>query len=257
VIDWDVLKSLLGNGPWILLGLAFVTALEHLRPARPPGTYWRKQFFLDAGAFAVVMASSKLLQPVIQYLNDQLSPLRPEVMDGWLPVWAKVVLVLLVSDFAEYWLHRAMHGFSGPGKLLWLTHRWHHAPPTLTALGGYRGSFLQRVLFGVCFLSAAVFFNLHEPLGLTALAVINIVHELIIHANSNIDLGPLRAFIATPRWHRIHHASEARLQLSNFGMHFTIWDRMFGTYTDPRSVPSDFALGLSDKRDPVRTFIGV
>lgn len=102
-----------------------------------------------------------------------MSPLRPEVMDAWLPVWAK-------------------------GR---------RRPP---------GGRLRRIL-----------------------------------------TPPLRALVATPRWHRIHHASEARLQLSNFGMHFTIWDRMFGTYTDPQSAPSDFRLGLSDKRDPVPTIIGL
>jgi sterol desaturase/sphingolipid hydroxylase (fatty acid hydroxylase superfamily) len=256
-IDWQQLRTALGDGLWIVPGLVLVTALERMRPARPPGSYWRERFPLDVGAFAVVGLSSKVLGPAIDALDSHLSFLRPSAWGGWLPLWAKVVVVLLVADLLEYWLHRAMHSFSKAGEILWRTHVWHHAPPALTALAGYRGSFLQRLLFGACFLAAAILFDLHEPIGLATIAAISIVHELIIHANVNIGLGPLGAVISTPRWHRIHHAAEARLQLSNFGMRFTIWDRLFGTYTDPDAVPADFPLGVSEERHPVRVVVGV
>jgi len=248
---------MLGDGVWILPGLVFITILEATRPARPPGSYWREQFLLDAGAFAVVALTSKALRPAMDALSSHFSFLRPSTWEGWLPLWAKVVLVLLVADLLEYWLHRAMHGFSKLGQILWQTHSWHHASPALTALAGYRGSFLQRLLFGACFLAAAILFDLHEPIGLATIAAISIAHELVIHANVNIGFGPIGAVISTPRWHRIHHAAEATLQLSNFGMRFTIWDRLFGTYTDPDSVPADFPLGVPDQRHPVRVVVGI
>jgi sterol desaturase/sphingolipid hydroxylase (fatty acid hydroxylase superfamily) len=46
----------------------------------------------------------------------------------------------------------------------------------------------------------------------------------------------------------------------NLGTTFTIWDRMFGTYVDPTTVPEDVPLGLGepiDKRKIPRMLIGV
>ena len=35
----------------------------------------------------------------------------------------------------------------------------------------------------------------------------------------------------TPQTHIVHHDQEIKHQNSNFGAMFSIWDRMFGTYT--------------------------
>jgi lathosterol oxidase len=42
--------------------------------------------------------------------------------------------------------------------------------------------------------------------------------------------------IGTPADHHVHH----KLFNRNFGHLFMYWDKMFGTYTDPRSVPKHF-----------------
>ncbi len=253
----DSLRYLLGNGPWVVLGLVFVTLLEQLRPARRYGSYWRQRFWPDLGAFVVVAFCSKLLQPVVAVLDERLRFLRPEAWVSWMPVWAKVLLVLLLVDLLDYWLHRAMHRLSTPGNLLWAAHRWHHRPAALTSLAGFRGSLLQRLLYIVCALVAVAAVDLHEPIGLTLLTTVNLLHEAVLHANVDLSLGPLDAVVTTPRWHRIHHAAEARLQHSNYGMHFTVWDRLFGTYTDPSRVPAHYPLGVEESAGPLRNVIGV
>jgi sterol desaturase/sphingolipid hydroxylase (fatty acid hydroxylase superfamily) len=256
-LDARLLGWLLGNGGWILLGLAFAVVIERLRPARRYESYWPRQFFRDAGAFAVVSLWSKVLGPLVGWANAQLGFLRPGLWEGRLPLAVKIAAVLLVSDFLEYWLHRGMHSYARGVRLLWRTHRWHHEPRALTALAGYRGSAIQRLLFAACYLVCVVAFNLHEPLGIAILTCINEGHQIYAHANIDLELGPLSWLIATPRWHRVHHARDGRLQGSNFGQHFTFWDRLFGTFTPPAQAQGDFPLGIDETAPPSRIRVSV
>lgn len=54
-------------------------------------------------------------------------------------------------------------------------------------------------------------------------------------------------FGALRRLHRVHHYSRQQPQTdSNFGEVLTVWDRLFGTYTCPRSSPEPAAFGLDE-----------
>ena len=65
------------------------------------------------------------------------------------------------------------------------------------------------------------------------------------HTNVKVNIGPLRYVFITPDYHRVHHSAN-ELSRTNFGGTFSIWDRAFGTYTDPRTVPEDTPLGLGE-----------
>ena len=41
----------------------------------------------------------------------------------------------------------------------------------------------------------------------------------------------LEIIFVTPQYHLIHHSQNIKNHNSNFGVLFSIWDRMFGTYT--------------------------
>jgi sterol desaturase/sphingolipid hydroxylase (fatty acid hydroxylase superfamily) len=49
----------------------------------------------------------------------------------------------------------------------------------------------------------------------------------------------------TPDYHRIHHSATIN-RGKNLGTTFRLWDRLFGTYVDPASVPEFFPLGLGE-----------
>jgi len=255
-VDSDLIQRALGNGLWIVGGLVVVSALEQLRPARRYANYWRSQFPRDLAAFLVVSLASKLIDPTFRLLDEKLAFLALHPWTGGWPVLVKVPAVILLADFFQYWVHRGMHSHGVVGKILWRTHAWHHAPPALTALGGFRASIAQRFIFGMSYLIAILIFDLREPIGITALIVVNMAHDFFIHGNLDLGLGPL-SFISTPRWHRIHHGIDASLQNSNFGLHFTFWDRLFGTYTDESKVPNDFPLGTQESKGRVRLVLGL
>jgi sterol desaturase/sphingolipid hydroxylase (fatty acid hydroxylase superfamily) len=81
--------------------------------------------------------------------------------------------------------------------------------------------------------------------------------QQFVHSNTNLHLGPLSWLCVTPAYHRLHHAKDARLQASNLGTFFTIWDRMFGTYVPPHEL-RDLPLGTDEpRRSRIAVVIGV
>ena len=57
---------------------------------------------------------------------------------------------------------------------------------------------------------------------------------ILVHWDVDVDLGPLRYVIATPRFHRWHHASAAEARGKNLAGIFPVWDLLFGTFHLPR-----------------------
>jgi len=67
----------------------------------------------------------------------------------------------------------------------------------------------------------------------------------------------LEKIFVTPRYHHIHHSTNAEQHDGNFGVVFSVWDRVFGTSIDPDTTsPKQFGTG-EPKRDPLRLMIGV
>jgi sterol desaturase/sphingolipid hydroxylase (fatty acid hydroxylase superfamily) len=54
-----------------------------------------------------------------------------------------------------------------------------------------------------------------------------------IHPDVPWTLGPLGKVMMAPAARRLHHIRDETLMGANFGNTITLWDRLFGTYTDP------------------------
>ena len=51
----------------------------------------------------------------------------------------------------------------------------------------------------------------------------------VYHANLRTNLGWLKYVLVTPQSHRVHHSIERAHWDTNFGVIFSVWDRLFGT----------------------------
>ena len=54
------------------------------------------------------------------------------------------------------------------------------------------------------------------------------------HANIRLNLRVdrlLRLLVVTPNMHKVHHSRDHRETDSNYSNIFSLWDRLFGTYT--------------------------
>jgi sterol desaturase/sphingolipid hydroxylase (fatty acid hydroxylase superfamily) len=244
-------------GGWIVLGLAVMTMIERARPARDYRDYWWRGFGEDVAAFAVITACSFLVDPTQRFIVRELSFLRVGIVGDSIALQA--IGALLLGDFLQYWIHRGMHSYTWFGNLMWNTHRWHHEPTALTAIAGYRGSILHRLLFGLALvIIPAIVFDIRSPTVIAIILTYNTIHELVLHSNTKIHFGPLSWLFATPAWHRVHHARDGKLQGTNLGNRITIWDRLFGTYSPVEALAPDAPLGIDEpkRRSRLAVIIG-
>ncbi len=229
--------------------------LERLRPAREIDRW--KDLKIDVLSFTVGVAVNQLckvilgtafLQALPLFLTSSVNSLQS------LPSWGRICLAIVVVDFLIYWIHRAQHR----SDLLWRTHAWHHSIEQLYWFSGFRTSFFHSFLYAIPVTSVSLLvFNL-TPLEAGIGYSIGLVIQFWEHTNLRADVGWLKWIIITPDYHRVHHSIVHNR--SNFGTTFSFWDRMFGTYTDPATVPADAPLGLGEPvpdNQVARLLIGV
>jgi sterol desaturase/sphingolipid hydroxylase (fatty acid hydroxylase superfamily) len=237
-------------------GLVLVfEVLERVRPAREIDRW--KDLKIDVLSFAVAIGVNRLCKVLIGGFLLGLMPawlLAGAAGLHGLPAWSRILLAILVVDFLTYWIHRAQHR----SDALWRTHAWHHSIEQLYWFSGFRTSFFHSFLYAIpATTTALVVFNL-SPVEAGIGYSIGLVIQFWEHTNLRVNIGPLRWIIITPDYHRVHHSTGH--SRSNFGTTFSFWDRMFGTYTDPSTVPPDAPLGLGEEIKPQqipRMMVGV
>jgi len=146
-----------------------------------------------------------------------------------LPLWAYVVLGVLLLDFiGAYLAHFVEHKV----KPLWMVHLVHHTDHNVDTTTANRHHPLESVirfaftLLGVCIIGTpiAIVF-LYQSLSLIA--------TQFSHANiklpKKID-NILSYVLVSPDMHKVHHHYRLPYTDSNYGNIFSIWDRLFGTF---------------------------
>lgn len=152
-----------------------------------------------------------------------------------LPLWLQAVVVLLVTDFIGYWMHRAFHR----GRL-WHFHAVHHSSTDLDWLSAVRlhpvNDALMRIAGTLPVLAAGF-----APVAVAGLVPVLTFMAILVHANLDWDWGPLRAVLVSPRFHRWHHTDETNARDKNFAGLLPLWDVLFGTYHMPKDrLPQQF-----------------
>jgi sterol desaturase/sphingolipid hydroxylase (fatty acid hydroxylase superfamily) len=147
---------------------------------------------------------------------------------GSQPLILQVAEVMILSDFAQYWFHRAFHRI----PFLWGFHAVHHSTKAMDWLAGSRMHFVEIALLrGV---TAIPMLTLgFSPAALQIYVGIVYVYSSLLHANVKGDFDRLGHFVATPRFHHWHHGLEAEAVDKNFAIHFPLLDRLFGTFHMP------------------------
>ena len=130
---------------------------------------------------------------------------------------------ILLFDLTIYWVHRWSHevGF------LWKFHAIHHSTKTLDWVSGFRNHPMEAAILAPPFVFLVVAGFSAEFAG--ALAIIQIVTGLFLHANVRWRLRPLHRIVITPEFHHWHHSNDAGAHNSNYSVFLPIWDIVFGT----------------------------
>ncbi|MEX1083782.1 MAG: sterol desaturase family protein, partial [Xanthobacteraceae bacterium] len=153
------------------------------------------------------------------------------------PLWAQVVIFLVVSDFLLYWIHRGFHR-----PRLWKFHAVHHSSEELEWISAARfhpiNIFLGSVATDVLLLLAGI-----SPNVLVFIGPFTIAHSAFVHANLNWTLGPFKYVLAGPVFHRWHHTAAKRGGSQNFAPTFPVLDVLFGTsHMPPHDLPDRYGV---------------
>lgn len=165
------------------------------------------------------------------------------------PIWAELLIAVAVLDFtAQYFVHYLLHKVSW----MWRFHMIHHSDTHVdvtTATRHHPGDYLMREIFA---LVAIVILGV--PLAFYIFyRILTVFFTYFSHANFYMPVAidkALSYIIVTPNMHKFHHHFERPWTDTNFGNIFSVWDRLFGTFTydDPKKVQYGLDV-LDDSKD--------
>lgn len=147
-----------------------------------------------------------------------------------IPIWLYTIIGLLLLDLiGAYLVHFVQHKV----KFLWRFHIVHHTDTwidTTTANRHHPGESVIRFVFttlGVLIVGSPMWMVfLYQSLSVIA--------SQFNHANislpNKLDVF-LSYFIVSPNMHKVHHHYVLPYTDSNYGNIFSVWDRLFGTFT--------------------------
>ncbi len=151
----------------------------------------------------------------------------------WLPemsLWGFVFLGVFLLDFFGAWLP---HWVEHKVKFLWMFHLVHHTDPhvdTTTANRHHPGESVIRFFFTL--LGVLV---LGLPIGVVMLyQSLSLISTQFNHANialpKKVD-DILSWIVVSPDMHKVHHHYVLPYTDTNYGNIFSVWDRLFGTFS--------------------------
>ena len=172
-----------------------------------------------------------------------------------LPWLVEAVIAFLCLDLAIWAQHVATHKI----PLLWRIHRVHHTDRDFDASTALRFHPVEIIL--------SALFKLAVILLLGPAIAVVIIFEITLNASAMFNHANLklpvwldrfaRWLIVTPDMHRTHHSVHRDEHDTNYGFCLSVWDRLFGTYTErPRDGHETMSLGLSRFQDASTQSLG-
>jgi len=145
------------------------------------------------------------------------------------PLPLQVLGIIFVTDFAQYWVHRASHRI----PFLWRFHKVHHSAEVMDWLAGSRLHFVDILLTRSLVLIPMVLMGFSQQ-AINIYLPLLALQSVFNHCNVNYPLGLLRKWVVTPQFHHWHHTRDAALIDKNFSVSLPLFDILFGTYYCPR-----------------------
>src|SRR5688500_17234046 len=130
----------------VLIGLLFAPLerlVPHRRDQRLFRVEWREDLFYFLVSSMLVQAITFLTFAPSTFILDQTSWLgQTRAVVGSQPLILQVVEIMILTDFAQYWFHRAFHRV----PFLWGFHAIHHSTRAMDWLAGSRMHFIEIAL---------------------------------------------------------------------------------------------------------------
>ena len=233
------------ESPWSIvvagaLTSAFIQGMEWVHERHAGWRIDRREFATDLfyvilGNTAIGWATATLAEEPLKGVKQSLGLTTEWAMH--LPFVLQVLLVIVLIEFGQYWMHRLMHGNS----FFWSTHAPHHHITQLNAMKGYVGNPIELFLIS---LSVVALFDLPQAAAFCAFNVMGVISGF---AHANVRSNPpiwYAFFFTTIRHHSLHHSVGYEDTRCNYGNSLILCDRIFGTFRDGESE----IVGQDDRR---------
>ena len=207
--------------------IATLIALEALYSA------YHKRHFYDLndtvgtlGLLAGNVVMSLLIQGTVLVLYFSIYQFRVFTINDLMPIWAVLLLTLVMIDFVFYWYHRSAHRV----RFLWAIHMNHHSSVEMNFFVAFRQAWFGPI-------SKTPFYIVMPLLGFdpsitVVVALFSRLWGVFGHTQWIDKLGWLDGIFNTPSTHRVHHGTNPEYVDSNYGNLLIVWDRMFGTFAE-------------------------
>ena len=226
----------------VITGLMYAP-IERIFPHRKQQRLFRIEWKEDLFYYLV----SSMLVQIFSFLALAPSTFINANTDSWgafragvasLPWAVQFLLVVVLSDLAQYWYHRVFHKV----PFLWGFHAVHHSAKAMDWLAGSRMHFVEIVLLR-SITSLPLFTLGFSPSVMQAYIGFVYIYSSLLHANLKGDFNVIGHWVATPRFHHWHHGLEQEAVDVNFAIHFPWIDKLFGTFYLPEGRwPKDYGV---------------
>jgi len=192
----------------------------------------------------LLFASNHLMGRSVSFLllafisRENIGPSLTEATTP-LEAFGIVIGIVLLHDLVDYCKHIMLHRI----PLLWRLHQIHHSDLKLDFSTSFRFHPVEVMISFSIYLSLVISLGVPDY-ALLVISVLSMINGFFTHANTTVFNSidrVLQVIIVTPQMHQVHHSSNHHHFNSNFGVLFSFWDKLFGTYKTTSYIKkSDF-----------------
>ena len=235
-MEWSkIVQILLGNARnySLIAGIAFLffyvilkkkMSFKKIQLKFPQTQDYKREVF-----YSILSIMIFTLPPVFMLLNNTIRPLTKFYTD--INAYSKFyfyfafILMIFIHDAYFYWLHRLMHH----KKLFKLFHSVHHKSINPSPLAAYAFHPLEALAESGIFVLLLFIMPLHDY-HLLVFFICSLIYN--VYGHLGFELYPkgfsknwFGKWVNTSVNHNMHH----QYFEGNYGLYFTIWDRLMGT----------------------------
>lgn len=218
---------------------------------------WSRKAVTGVFATFVIMLLNIAFAPVAYFATEAAQavydafniPRLPGSLWQAFPAWLLAVTAIVAHDFANYWNHRAMHH-----RWLWPIHAIHHSDQAMTGATLFRVHIFETIWMQVSYIFLLSWLGF--PPGAAGIGAFLItLHGIYVHMNLDWGHGPFSLALASPRYHRWHHADHKPAYGKNLANIVPLFDYLFGTYYMPGTCDKPLGAKGVSHDDPVKLML--
>ena len=180
---------------------------------------------------------------VLHFLPNNIEFIHGVWPHHW-PLLIQGLMMLFISDFFRYWIHRFCHTF----PFLWRFHAVHHALKKLYWLNTTRIHPGEKILQLIWEVGPFICIGVSKEVIALHLVLYG-MNGFLRHSNIDMRFGVLNYVLATNELHRWHHSRIIQESNANYGSDTAMWDLLFGTFFWPKNSKVE-AIGVINENYP-------